>query len=123
MEANPAIRDRVQHPPRKGWDARANTFVASAERSADVYVFCLLTGTDREHVRPLDVAQWRFYVLPTSVLNRNVTEQKTIRLGRLKALRPHECAYEELKASIHQAAAVNRGKIGNAAAGDALTDT
>ena len=109
--------------PAKGWDARANTSAASAERSADVYVFCLLTGTDRQHVHPLDVAQWTFYVLPTSVLNRNVTEQKTIRLGPLKALRPHECAYEELKASIHQAAAVNRGRIGSAAACDALTDT
>lgn len=107
--------------PAKGWDARANNYAASAKRSADVYVFCLLTA--REHVEPLNVAQWTFYVLPTSVLNRNVTEQKTIRLGPLKALRPHECAYEELKASIHQAAAVNRDKIGNAAAGDALTDT
>lgn len=48
-------------------------------------------------------------MLPTSVLNRNVKEQRTIRLAPLKALRPDECAYEELKDSIHQAAAVNRG--------------
>ena len=30
--------------PAKGWDARTNTSAASAERSADVYVFCLLDG-------------------------------------------------------------------------------
>ena len=39
-----------------GWDASTNTYAASAERSVDVYVFCLLTGTNREHVDPLDVA-------------------------------------------------------------------
>ncbi len=95
--------------PAKGWDARTNTYAASVERSADVYVFCLLKGEDREQIDPLDVAQWTFYVLPTSELNRKVPKQKTIRLRPLKALHPHECAYEELKASIHQAAAVNRG--------------
>ena len=95
--------------PAKGWDARTNTYATSAERSADVYVFCLLKGEDREHINPLDVAQWTFYVLPTSELNRKVPEQKTIRLGPLKALGPHQCTYDELKAAIHEAAAVNRG--------------
>src|SRR5262245_11093546 len=54
----------------KGWDARANTISDSAKRSADVYVFCLLEGEDREHIDPLDVAQWTFYVLATSELDR-----------------------------------------------------
>ena len=95
--------------PKIGWDASTNTYAASAERSADVYVFCLLTGTSREHVDPLDVAQWTFYVLPTSVLNRKVPVQKRIRLEPLKALAEHPFAYDELKAAIHQAAEVNRG--------------
>jgi hypothetical protein len=95
--------------PAKGWDARTNTYAASAQRSADVYVFCLLNGTDREHVDPLDVAQWTFYVLPTNLLNRKVLAQRKIRLGPLKALGPHQCTYDELKAAIHEAAAVNRG--------------
>lgn len=95
--------------PAKGWDARTDTSATSAQRSADVYVFCLLEGEDGDHINPLDVAQWAFYVLPTSVLNREVPEQKTIRLGPLKALDPRECTYDELKAAIHAAAAVNRG--------------
>jgi hypothetical protein len=94
--------------PTMGWDADTNTYAASAGRSADVYVFCLLTGTDREHVDPLDVAQWMFYVLPTSVLNRKALAQGSIRLGPLIALGPRQCAYEELKAAIRAAAAVNR---------------
>jgi hypothetical protein len=94
--------------PAKGWDARTNTSTASAKRSADVYVFCLLEGEDREQIDPLEVAQWTFYVLSTSELDRNVPTQNTIRLGPLKALRPRQCKYDELKAAIHEAAAVNR---------------
>lgn len=92
----------------RGWDARTNTSAASAKRSADVYVFCLLEGVDREHIDPLDMAQWTFYVLSTSELDQQVPTQKTIRLGRLKDLRPRQCTYGELKAAIHEAAAVNR---------------
>ena len=95
--------------PTTGWDARTNTYAASAMRSAAVYVFCLLEGKDREHIDPLNVAQWTFYVLSTSVLNREVPEQKTIRLGPLQALCAHPCTYDELKAAIDAAAAVNRG--------------
>lgn len=95
--------------PAKGWDARTNTYAASAGRSADVYVFCLLEGEDREHIDPLEVAQWKFYVLPTSVLNREVPTQKRIRLGPLIALGPDQCTYDQLKAAIQKAAAVNRG--------------
>ena len=105
-----------KHPPHlpcpndpTGHGARTNTYAASAERSADVYVFCLLTGTNREHVDPLDVAQWTFYVLPTSVLNRKVGVQKRIRLEPLIALGPYQCTYGDLNGVIHQAAEVNRG--------------
>ncbi|WP_396908164.1 hypothetical protein [Mycolicibacterium sp.] len=95
--------------PARGWDARTNTYADSAGRSADVYVFCVLEGKDREHIRPLDVAHWQFYVLPTSVLNREVPTQKTIRLGRLKALGARPCTHEQLKAAVDAAAAVNEG--------------
>ncbi len=95
--------------PAKGWDARTNTHEASAERSADVYVFCLLNGTERERIDPLDVAQWTFHVLPTSVIDQKALAQKTIRLGPLKALKPCEFEYDELGPAIRAAAAVNRG--------------
>ena len=94
--------------PKTGWDASTDTYAASAERSADVYVFCLLNGKDCQHIDPLDVAQWTFYVLSTSELDRQVPTQKTIRLGPLQALHPRQCKYDELKAAIHEAAAVNR---------------
>lgn len=95
--------------PAKGWDARANVYATDTKRSADVYVFCLLEGEDRERIDPLDVEQWTFYVLPTSELNRHVAEQKTIGFRRLEALLPRKCSYDELAAAIHDAAKINRG--------------
>ena len=95
--------------PARGWDATNNTYAASTTRSAAVYVFCLLEGEDREHIDPLVVAQWTFYVLPTSVLNRKVPVQKRIRLEPLIALGPYQCTYDELNGAIHQAAEVNSG--------------
>jgi hypothetical protein len=94
--------------PKTGWDAGTNTYAASPGRSAAVYVFCLLGGEDREHIDPLDVEQWTFYVLSTSVLNREIPEQKTIRLGPLKVLGAHPCTYDALKVAIDAAAAVKR---------------
>jgi len=86
-----------------GWDDSSKTRADNAKRSAAVYVFCLLEGEDREQIDPLDVAQWTFYVLSTSELDRQVPTQKTIRLGRLKTLGSRECKYDELKAAIQQA--------------------
>jgi hypothetical protein len=63
-----------------GWDARTDTSATIAQRCADVYVFCLLKGEDRERIEPLDIEHWEFYVLPTSVLNDKLRDQKTIRL-------------------------------------------
>ena len=95
--------------PAMGWESRTDTYATSAQRCADVYVFCLLKGEDRDHINPLDVAQWTFFVLSTSELNRQVPGQKTIRLGPLIDLGAHPCTYDELKAAFDAAAAVNRG--------------
>jgi hypothetical protein len=90
--------------PAHGWDASSKTRADNAKRSAAVYVFCLLEGEDRTKIiNPLELAQWTFYVLSTSELDRLVPTQKTIRLGRLKVLGARECKYDELKAATNEA--------------------
>lgn len=89
----------------KGWDEPTDTYAPSAQRSAHVYVFCLLNGKLGDAIDPLDVAQWTFFVLAT----KELPAQKTIRLGRLESLNPRECTYGELKDSIREAANSNRG--------------
>ena len=39
------------------------------ERHNDIYVFCLLNGKTREEANPLQLENWEFYVVPTSVIN------------------------------------------------------
>jgi hypothetical protein len=86
--------------PGYGWDAATNTSAVERRRSADVYVFCVLHHGDRETLDPLNVQQWRFYVLPTRVLDQTILLQKTISLSALLALKPAECEYEGLADAV-----------------------
>ncbi|SES28241.1 hypothetical protein SAMN05216188_13038 [Lentzea xinjiangensis] len=92
--------------PALGWDATTNTNATERARQADVYVFCVLTSTDKAAVDPLDVDQWDFYVMSTNRLNAAVGEQKTIALGSLLRHTPAKCSFAELAACIE--AEVNR---------------
>ncbi|HJV21587.1 MAG TPA: hypothetical protein VJ570_02770 [Holophagaceae bacterium] len=51
---------------------------------ADVYVFALQTADSPEELRPLDLGQWRFWVVPRSLLAR--LDQRSIRLSRVMSL-------------------------------------
>jgi hypothetical protein len=72
--------------PTKGWDAETNVYDTEIRRQADVYVFALLTCKDRETADPMNLENWEFYVLPTSVLNERLPFQKTLSLSRLASL-------------------------------------
>lgn len=71
-------------------------------RKSSVYVFCLLNCKDREKIDPLRLEQWRFYILPTSVLDEKCGEQKTITLSALAELNPVETDYYNLKSTVEQ---------------------
>jgi hypothetical protein len=88
--------------PKKSWDARENKADAVSQRSADVYVFCLLAHRDQNSIDPLNVSQWEFYVLATSVLDKHCGEQKTIRLAPLKALGPEQPSYASLRETVER---------------------
>lgn len=88
--------------PGYAWDAATNTSAVERRRSADVYVFCVLHHGDRETLDPLNVQQWRFYVLPTRVLDEKIPLQKTLTLSALLALQPAECEYEGLADAMRE---------------------
>lgn len=67
------------------------------ERQNDIYIFCLNIGINEEDSNPLEMTNWEFYVIPTSVINYNCTPtQKSISLGKVMKLAP-PTRYEELK--------------------------
>lgn len=82
----------------RSWDVKSG-YSDCASRQADVYVFCLLMHKDRESINPLDMAQWKFYVLPTKLLNDRFPVAKTISLKKVKEL-SEEWEYDQLADKI-----------------------
>ena len=78
---------------------------SSFERQNDVYVFCLNTGETKESSNPLELDHWRFWVVPTSVINTNCGDNKTINLNRVAKLSgtPLGLSYDELRAAVDAA--------------------
>ena len=72
----------------------------STPRPSDIYVFCLLTTKDRNVLNPLELSQWDFYVLPTSILNKEIPKQQTIGLASLLALKPTHTKFNQLNSVI-----------------------
>lgn len=90
------------------WDADTGRYEGTSRRQADVYVFCLLGDEKSATVDPLDLTKWRFFILPTAVLDDRVPKQKKIALSSLLALKPVEAGYDELRATIADAGAVHK---------------
>lgn len=65
--------------------------------NADVYVFCLQTARNHEDYDPLDVNQWRFYVLSRSTVSRLGFESLSLRRVEAEASALH---YAELAPAI-----------------------
>ena len=95
---------QFQISPTLGWDPDTGQYGDERKRHADVYVFALLGEEDETEVDPSDVANWRFYVLPTRVLNSELGDQGTMVLNRLLSLEPEEVGFGEIKEAIERAA-------------------
>jgi len=101
----------VSFPYKKtiGWDAATGAYDEKPMRHADVYVFALLAHKDKSTINPMDLSQWCFYVVPTSVLNARERSQDSITLASLTALAPHDkpVKFRELGEAIAKAAKLN----------------
>jgi hypothetical protein len=56
------------------------------ERQNDIYVFCVNNGRTYETANPLVLEHWKFYIVPTSVINLDCNDNKTISLNKVKKL-------------------------------------
>lgn len=81
------------------WDNTTATSATVAKRNCDLYVFCLFTAKTKD-VSLLDLDYWDFYVLPTSVLDEKMPDQKGIALSSLLKLEPVKTDYTGLGAVI-----------------------
>lgn len=70
------------------------------QRRSECYVFCYFAHTDRETANPMRLEQWEFYILPTSVINENLGNQKSISLQGIKRLNGIKVDYNGIKPQI-----------------------
>jgi len=77
------------------WDNVAAAYASEAKRNCDLYVFCLFTAKTKD-IPPLNLDYWDFYVLPTSILNEKVPNQKSIALSALQKLNPAKTDFAKL---------------------------
>ena len=92
----------------RAWDSDTNIQETEPRRQAQVYVFALLEHKDKPTIDPLNVAQWKFFVLPTAVLDARTRSQVSITLRSLEQLAGPGVKYENLRAAVAQAAKDNQ---------------
>ncbi len=68
------------------WDNTTNKQLKIKSRYADIYVMCLLFNTNQATIDPLDVDQWKFYVLSVKKINNYKRSQSSITLKSLEKL-------------------------------------
>lgn len=73
-------------------------------RQADVYVFAVLAHKKQATLDPLDVSQWKFYVVPTVELDNRTRSQHSITLNSLRALSGKPVTYNDLPHAVQDAA-------------------
>jgi hypothetical protein len=70
------------------------------ERQNDIYVFCLNTGFTKNDAYPLNLNNWEFYIIPTSIINEKCKDNKTISLVKIKKLGYAPIPYDKIKEEI-----------------------
>ena len=55
-------------------------------RNNDIYVFALNEGRIIDNANPLDLNNWRFWVIPTKIFNASYDNRSTITLDNIKAI-------------------------------------
>lgn len=91
--------------PARAWSPETGKYGATALRNSDVFVFAVLLAEGATVPNPLDVRQWRFHVIPTSVLNERAPKAKTVSLRTVRKCGAVDVGFEGLGAAVRAAGA------------------
>jgi len=92
-----------------GWDPETNEMEKTPRRQADIYVCALLAHMDKATLDPLKLDQWRFFVVPTPVLDERTRSQHSITLRSLEKLTRGAVDYTALRAAVEEVVAQGVG--------------
>jgi len=85
--------------PTRSWTSKTG-YSDVVKRQSDIYIFCLLSEKDRDKVNPLDLDQWEFYPVLTSVLTETLGNQGTVALSVIKKICQGKCDFESLYENV-----------------------
>lgn len=91
------------------WSADTNELSPEPCRPSDVYVFALLAHPEKATLNPLDLDQWRFYVLPTEHF---APQMQSVSLKYLESIGAGPHQYSALKARVEEVARRPLGTCG-----------
>ena len=89
-------------PATRAWTATDNSMEDEARRQAALYVLCLLSEKERSLVNPLDLDQWKFWVVPTIFFDRRKRSQKSITYNSLIVEKGEPIQFSRLKSSVDE---------------------
>ena len=89
-------------PKTSAWDAETRES-SESKRHSDVYVFALLAHKVKKTIDPLNVRQWKFYVVATRALDDRERSQHSITLKSLRELAGKPVDYSHLADAVRQA--------------------
>jgi len=81
-------------------DAKTNQLEEQSRRQAEIYVFCLLAEKEREQVNPLNLDQWKFWIIDTQFLNQRKRSQSSITYNSLIKEVGDPIGFHRIKCSI-----------------------
>ena len=86
--------------PTRAWDENTNIQEKDSKRQSSFYIFCVLDEKTRKLVNPLNIDQWRFWVVPTKFLNKRKRSQKSITYNSLIKEIGESISFKEIKPTV-----------------------
>lgn len=86
--------------PTIAWDPEKDEYDTDRARRSDVFVFCVHDCKEPSAIDPLDIAQWKFYVVPTAAIDAEMEDKRTITMPKLIEIGAQETPYSGLKEAV-----------------------
>ena len=84
----------------KAWDENTNIQEKDSKRQSSFYVLCILAEKNRPLVNPLNIDQWRFWVVPTQFFDKRKRSQTSITYNSLIEEVGESISFKEIKSSV-----------------------
>jgi hypothetical protein len=84
----------------RAWDENTNIQEKDSKRQSSFYVLCILAEKDRPLVNPLNIDQWRFWVVPTQFFDKRKRSQTSITYNSLFHVFKDPISFKEIRKKV-----------------------